>query len=69
MDGGAWWAAGHGVAKSRTRLSDLAAVAAAALMYIKHVHKYITMDLFSFQEQTDNFFLKCRTCFLIIFEI
>ena len=22
MDGGAWWAAGHGVAKSRTRLSD-----------------------------------------------
>ena len=23
MDGGAWWAAGHGVAKSRTQLSDL----------------------------------------------
>ena len=22
MDGGAWWAAGHGVAKSRARLSD-----------------------------------------------
>ena len=22
MGGGAWWAAGHGVAKSRTRLSD-----------------------------------------------
>ena len=22
MDGGAWWATGHGVAKSRTRLSD-----------------------------------------------
>ena len=22
MDGGAWWAAGHGVIKSRTRLSD-----------------------------------------------
>ena len=22
MDGGAWWAAGHGVAKSRTRVSD-----------------------------------------------
>ena len=22
MDGGAWWAAGHGVVKSRTRLSD-----------------------------------------------
>ena len=28
MDGGAWWAAVHGVAKSRTRLSDLAAAAA-----------------------------------------
>ena len=25
MDGGAWWAAVHGVAQSRTRLSDLAA--------------------------------------------
>ena len=24
MDGGAWWAAVHGVAKSRTQLSDLA---------------------------------------------
>ena len=23
MDGGAWWAAVHGVAESRTRLSDL----------------------------------------------
>ena len=22
MDGGAWWAVGHGVAKSQTRLSD-----------------------------------------------
>ena len=22
MDGGAWWAAGHGVAKSQARLSD-----------------------------------------------
>ena len=22
MDGGAWWAAAHGVSKSRTRLSD-----------------------------------------------
>ena len=27
MDGGAWWAAVHGVAKSRTRLSDLVVVA------------------------------------------
>ena len=24
MDGGAWWAAVHGVSKSRTRLSDFA---------------------------------------------
>ena len=24
MDGGAWWAAVHGVARSRTRLSDFA---------------------------------------------
>ena len=27
MDGGAWWATVHGVAKSRTRLSDFAFVA------------------------------------------
>ena len=32
MDGGAWWAAVQGVAQSRTRLSDLAAAAAAADM-------------------------------------
>ena len=30
MYGGAWWAAVQGVAQSRTRLSDLAAAAAAA---------------------------------------
>ena len=30
-DGGAWWAAVYGVAQSRTRLSDLAAAAAAPL--------------------------------------
>ena len=30
MDGGAWWAAVHGIAQSRTRLSNLAAAAAAA---------------------------------------
>ena len=29
-DGGAWWAAVSGVAQSRTRLSNLAAAAAAA---------------------------------------
>ena len=28
MDGGAWWAVVHGVAKNRTRLSNLAAAAA-----------------------------------------
>ena len=31
MDGGAWWAADHGAAQSWTRLSDLAAAAAAAV--------------------------------------
>ena len=30
MDGGAWWAAVHGVAKSRTRLSDFT--------FISHFH-------------------------------
>ena len=32
-DGGAWWAAVYGVAQSWTRWSDLAAAAAAALIY------------------------------------
>ena len=32
MDGGAWWAAVHGVAKSRTRLSD----------YHIHTHIYLS---------------------------
>ena len=32
MDGGAWWAAVHGVAKSQARLRDLAAAAAAAFL-------------------------------------
>ena len=31
MDGGAWWATVHGVAKSRTRLSDFAFVAQLCL--------------------------------------
>ena len=31
MDGGGWWAAVHGVVKSRTRLSDLAAAAVLLL--------------------------------------
>ena len=31
-DGGAWWAAVYGVTQSRTRLSDLAAAAAAAML-------------------------------------
>ena len=30
MDGEVWWAAVHGVTKSQTRLSDLAAAAAEA---------------------------------------
>ena len=33
MGGGAWWAAVHGVAQSRTRLSDLAPAAAAAVSH------------------------------------
>ena len=32
-DGGAWWAAVYGVAKSRTLLSDLAAAAATVCMH------------------------------------
>ena len=38
-DGGAWWAAVYGVAQSWTRLSDLAAAAAAAVcLFTQHSH-------------------------------
>ena len=37
MDGGAWWAAVRGVAQSRTRLSDLAAAAAAGIALQSHL--------------------------------
>ena len=40
MDGGAWWAAVHGVAKSRTRLSDFT--------FTFHVHG----NLYAGQEAT-----------------
>ena len=36
MDGGAWWAAVHGVAKSRTRLSDFT--------FTFHFHAFITRE-------------------------
>ena len=34
MDGGAWWATVHGVAKSRTRLSDFTFTFIAYNMYV-----------------------------------
>ena len=41
MDGGAWWAAVHGVAKSRTRLSDLTSqrpdMGAYVCVYLVHI--------------------------------
>ena len=36
MDGRAWWAVAHGVAKSRTRLSDFTYVAGTILCYYIH---------------------------------
>ena len=41
VDGGAWWAAGHGVAESRARMSDLAAAA--------KLSNYVFMCLFVYQ--------------------
>ena len=32
MDGGAWWAAVHGVAKSRTRLSDFTFTSSSTIL-------------------------------------
>ena len=36
MDGGAWWAAVHGVARSRTQLSDLAAIFYSHCIYLEN---------------------------------
>ena len=51
MDGGAWWAAVHGVAKSRTGLSDLAAAADSPSQFsvcdIQIVFVYTFIHLFS----------------------
>ena len=33
MDGGAWWAAVHGVTKSRTRLSDFTSLQVASALF------------------------------------
>ena len=49
-DGGAWWATVHGVAHSRTRLSD-SATAAAALVPVKlssHAHSSSSSRLIQF---------------------
>ena len=44
MDGGAWYAAVHGVATSRTRLSNLAAEAAGHSSY-GHFHSLVGLYL------------------------
>ena len=44
MDGGAWWAAVHGVAKSRTRLSDFTSLHFIYIYIHTHTHTYIYMD-------------------------
>ena len=41
MDEGAWWAEGHGVAKSRTRLSDFT-FTARLLPLVAHITRDIT---------------------------
>ena len=44
MDGGAWWAAVHGVAKSRTQLSDF------TFIYIyTHTHTHTSSIFFFFK--------------------
>ena len=45
MDGGAWWAAVHGVAQSRTRLSGLAAAVAAVVVYNIYITSCVCENL------------------------
>ena len=47
MDGGAWWASVHGVAKSRTRLSDFISLSLHSLSAIKVVSSaYLRLLIF-----------------------
>ena len=45
MDKRAWWATVHGVAQSRTRLSDLAAAAAQCLVLGKHSKQTVLTEV------------------------
>ena len=45
MDTGAWWATGHGVAKSRTRLSDLTSLSERQLsVELKHTGSVVILS-------------------------
>ena len=51
MDGGAWWAAVHGVAKSRTRLKRLSSSSISGSQYRSHWAKIkVSLGLHSFLE-------------------
>ena len=64
-DGGAWWAAVSGVAQSRTRLSDLAAAAAATFtvtyLPLKTVYLYgSSINIILNGEKLKTFYIRSR---------
>ena len=58
MDGGAWWATVHGVAKSRTRLSDFT----HSLTHSKKVERISTNNLIKVTQHLDLF--DCSVLFI-----
>ena len=45
MDGGAWWAAVHGVAQSRTRLKRLSSSSSSSIVYQEQCFQSLSMSL------------------------
>ena len=58
MDGGAWWARVHRVAKSRTRLSECLVGMDISSCFILNV--YVKETITFSQKHLDNFCLTCQ---------
>ena len=54
MDGGAWWATVHGVAKSRTRLNDFTSLHFTSLHFFSEMERNLISDLTFQKEQRRN---------------
>ena len=61
MDGGAWWAIVHGVAKSWTRLSDFSSLTSLQDYAFSHFGCTITISIIKLLDHIFNFLRNCYT--------